>query len=137
MIGKLRALLAAVVLAASLIVGFAVAAPEPAGAWYGQADGYVNFSWTAKGRGCAMGFLVMPGMRVQVYCDVILDGTNWATGKTNWHEYSCEWWQSGGCYYEVYISGYPNYRSVGVWTMRKTDYERQHAIIYWARSWQP
>lgn len=124
------ALLSLLVLAVGLFGSVA-----PAGAYYGEIEGYVTFSFSASARGCAMGFLVQYARTVQVYCDMQPDGQQFTIGKTNYYEYPC--WQWDGCYYEVYISGWNGYHSVGVYTMKKDNYGGQHALIYWARNWAP
>jgi hypothetical protein len=132
MLAKLRALrllLVALLVAGALTVALS---PKPAGAYYGEVEGYASFAGGYVGsstQGCKMElFVLYGGMGVQPYCYFHSGHSGVYVGKTNFHEYRC--WNWDGCTFTIFIPamGAP-WHPVGCYHLKKTDNWQQHAII--------
>lgn len=127
-----RRLLLVIALALSLALTPLLAAPAPAGAYYGEVEGYVTFAGGYGGsslQGCTMELFVLPGgMGVQPYCYFHSGHSDVYMGKTNYREYRC--WRWDGCTFTITIPalGAP-WHPVGCYHLKKTDNWQQHAII--------
>jgi hypothetical protein len=131
LIAKLRALrvlLVALLVAGALSVAFT---PQPAGAYYGEVEGYWGF-WSGSfgGQGCQFTITVFYGKRVQVYCQLQNGSSGVVANKSNYYEYSC--WNWEGCVYSGWIQGWSGWHPLGFFTMKKDDYGGLHAIINYA-----
>lgn len=124
--------LLALLLTLSVLVSVMALVAAPAGAYYGQTEGYVGFRYAGSStQGCQMELFVMPWRRVQAYCQMQNGSTGAYASFTNWIDYWCDGvYNPYGCTYYVHINaqGAP-WHPIGCWEMIKDNYSGQHALI--------